>query len=264
MRSYHPEQLFPDGKIDPELRKLAPEGNRRMSANPVANGGNLCKKLKAPPFRDYKVEFKSPGTELQGSMGNFAEYLRDIMKLNPDNFRLFGPDETESNKLSKVYEVTGKAWNAEKFDEDSDGGNLEYGGRVMEMLSEHTLEGWLEGYLLSGRHGLINSYESFIHIIDSMVGQHCKWLEKCLEVEWRAQVASLNILLTSTVWRQDHNGYASAAMDTEFRFLIASTNNSPFLGSPIKILDFSMFCVTNPPRLSASTCHLMVTAFSPP
>jgi len=197
-------------------------------------------------------------------MGNFAEYLRDIMKLNPDNFRLFGPDETESNKLSKVYEVTGKAWNAEKFDEDSDGGNLEYGGRVMEMLSEHTLEGWLEGYLLSGRHGLINSYESFIHIIDSMVGQHCKWLEKCLEVEWRAQVASLNILLTSTVWRQDHNGYASAAMDTDFRFLKASTNNFHFLGSPIKILDFSMFCVTNPPRLSASTCHLMVTAFSPP
>lgn len=207
MRSYHPEQLFPNGVLDPELRKLAPEGTRRMSANPVTNGGNVCKNLKAPPFRDYAITFKAPGTELQPSMGNFAEYLRDIMKLNPDNFRLFGPDETQSNKLSAVYEVTGKAWNAEKFEEDADGGNLEYGGRVMEILSEHTIEGWLEGYLLTGRHGMLNSYESFIHIIDSMVGQHCKWLEKCIEVEWRTMVASLNILLTSTVWRQDHNGY---------------------------------------------------------
>lgn len=206
MRSYHPHELFPNGKIDPELRKLAPEGNRRMSANPVTNGGNLRRNLKMPAFRDYKMEFKSPATELQPSMSNFAGFLRDIMKQNADNFRLFGPDETESNKLSKVYEVTGKAWNAERFDEDQDGGNLVYGGRVMEMLSEHTIEGWLEGYLLTGRHGMLNSYESFIHIIDSMVGQHCKWLEKCLEVEWRSKIASLNILLTSTVWRQDHNG----------------------------------------------------------
>lgn len=177
-----------------------------MTANPVANGGNLRKPLRMPNFKDYALNIGQPGTQLMPSMSNFATFLRDIMKQNDDSFRLFGPDETQSNKLDKVYEVTGKVWNAEYLDEDKDGGNLSHNGRVMEILSEHTVEGWLEGYILSGRHGMLNSYEPFIHIIDSMVGQHCKWLEKCKEVDWRVSVSSLNILLTSTVWRQDHNG----------------------------------------------------------
>ena len=141
------------------------------------------------------------------SMGNFATFLRDVVKNNMDSFRVFGPDETESNKLAAVYEAGKKIWVNGCLKEDEDGGNLDANGRVMEMLSEHTVEGWLEGYTLSGRHGLLNSYEPFIHIIDSMVNQHAKWLEKCAEVSWRQAVSSLNILLTSTVWRQDHNGF---------------------------------------------------------
>jgi len=142
-----------------------------------------------------------------GSMTLFSKFLCEIVRLNQNCFRVFGPDETESNKLAAIYDAGKKVWMADYFEEDKDGGNLAFGGRVMEILSEHTCEGWLEGYVLSGRHGLLNSYEPFIHIIDSMVNQHCKWLEKCIEVEWRVQVASLNILLTSTVWRQDHNGF---------------------------------------------------------
>ncbi len=208
MKSYTPDKYFgKDGKLIPELRKVAPEGNRRMSANPVANGGSIKKPLLMPDFRDYKISVDTGGAKAAGSMANFAVFLRDIIQKNPHNFRLFGPDETESNKLGGVYEAGKKVWMGEYFDEDEDGGNLAFEGRVMEMLSEHTVEGWLEGYLLSGRHGMLNSYEPFIHIIDSMVNQHCKWIEKCLEVEWRAKVASLNILLTATVWRQDHNGF---------------------------------------------------------
>ncbi|KAH9869648.1 hypothetical protein IAQ61_006858 [Plenodomus lingam] len=208
MRSYEPEKHFDEsGKLIPELRELAPTGNRRMSANPVANGGTLRHKLHMPDFRDYKVDVPKGGVAKMGSMDNFAGFLRDIIKKNPEQFRLFGPDETESNKLGKVYEASKKVWLGEYFEEDEDGGNLAFEGRVMEILSEHTVEGWLEGYILSGRHGLLNSYEPFIHIIDSMVNQHCKWIEKCLEVEWRKKIASLNILLTSTVWRQDHNGF---------------------------------------------------------
>lgn len=207
MRSYEPEKLFKDGKLLPELKALAPEGNYRMSANPIANGGVIRKPLKMPNFQDYALEVKKGGVSMMPSMGNFAKFLRDITAQNMKNFRLFGPDETESNKLGAVYEVGKKVWNADYFEEDADGGNLAFEGRVMEILSEHTVEGWLEGYVLSGRHGLLNSYEPFIHIIDSMVGQHCKWLEKCAEVEWRVAVSSLNILLTSTVWRQDHNGF---------------------------------------------------------
>ena len=224
MRSYNPEKHFDsDGRIIAELRELAPQGSRRMSANPVSNGGLLCQPLRMPSFPDYKIDVKHPGNSDAGSMANMARFLRDIMVKNPKNFRVFGPDETESNKLGTIYEAGKKAWLGSYFEEDADGGNLALAGRVMEMLSEHTVEGWLEGYILSGGHGLLNSYEPFIHIIDSMVNQHCKWIEKCLDVEWRARVSSLNILLTSTVWRQDHNGFTH--QDPGFLDVIA--NKSP-------------------------------------
>jgi xylulose-5-phosphate/fructose-6-phosphate phosphoketolase len=240
MRGYEPEKHWDEnGKLKPELRALAPEGNRRMSANPVANGGLIRGKLHLPDFRDYSVEVTKGGVSKMGSMANFAGFLRDVIKDNPKSFRVFGPDETQSNKLDKIYEAGKKVWMGEFFEEDDDGGNLAYEGRVMEMLSEHTVEvreatlhnlcitndiqGWLEGYILSGRHGLLNSYEPFIHIIDSMVNQHCKWIEKCLEVEWRQKVASLNILLTATVWRQDHNGFTH--QDPGFLDVVA--NKSP-------------------------------------
>jgi xylulose-5-phosphate/fructose-6-phosphate phosphoketolase len=240
MRSYEPEKHFDEnGKLKPELRELAPKGNRRMSANPVANGGLIRRKLHLPDFREYRVEVTKGGVAKLGSMDNFAGFLRDVMKDNMKTFRVFGPDETQSNKLTKIYEAGKKVWMGEYFDEDEDGGNLAYDGRVMEILSEHTVEvreasyllcsktdifqGWLEGYILSGRHGLLNSYEPFIHIIDSMVNQHCKWIEKCLEVEWRQKIASLNILLTSTVWRQDHNGFTH--QDPGFLDVVA--NKSP-------------------------------------
>jgi xylulose-5-phosphate/fructose-6-phosphate phosphoketolase len=202
MRSYKPEELFKDGKLIPELKELAPKGAKRMSANPVSNGGLLQHKLRVPDFRDYAYDCRKAGVDEAGSMSIFAKFLRDIVAKNQDRFRVFGPDETQSNKLEAIYDAGKKVWMAEYFEEDDDGGHLGFAGRVMEMLSEHTIEGWLEGYVLSGRHGLLNSYEPFIHIIDSMVNQHCKWLEKCNEVEWRVPVGSLNILLTSTVWRQ--------------------------------------------------------------
>ncbi|EED19782.1 phosphoketolase, putative [Talaromyces stipitatus ATCC 10500] len=224
MRSYGPEKLFADnGKLIPELRELAPTGNSRISANPVGNGGLLRKPLDLPDFRKYGAEKVEPGISIVGNITGLAKFLRDVIAKNTTNFRLFGPDETESNKLAEVYKAGKKVWLGAYFDEDQDGGNLATEGRVMEMLSEHTIEGWLEGYVLSGRHGLLNSYEPFIHIIDSMVNQHCKWLEKCLEVEWRAKVASLNILLTATVWRQDHNGFTH--QDPGFLDVVA--NKSP-------------------------------------
>ncbi|KAI5206321.1 hypothetical protein AUEXF2481DRAFT_61507 [Aureobasidium subglaciale EXF-2481] len=223
MRSYEPEKHFKDGKLIEELRELAPSGNRRMSANPVTNGGLLRANLRIPDFKDFAQVVKKPAGEQAPSMNLFADFLTQIMKHNPNNFRLFGPDETQSNKLGAVYDVTQKVWMAEYFEEDKDGGNLATAGRVMEILSEHTVEGWLEGYLLTGRHGLLNSYEPFIHIIDSMVNQHAKWLEKCAEVTWRQEVASLNILLTSTVWRQDHNGFTH--QDPGFLDVVA--NKSP-------------------------------------
>lgn len=208
MRSYEPERLFPNGRILPELQELTPKGDRRMSANPLANGGGILRKpLRLPDFKKYALQVdKSAGT-MGASMVNMSTYLRDVVAANPNSFRLFGPDETESNKLGKVYEVGKKVWLGEYFEEDKNGGNLAMEGRVMEMLSEHTCEGWLEGYILTGRHGMLNSYEPFIPIVSSMVNQHCKWIEKCLEVEWRHKVASLNILLTAVVWRQDHNGF---------------------------------------------------------
>lgn len=224
MRSYKPEELFgEDGKLVPELKALAPVGNRRMSANPVTNGGQLRRNLRMPPFKDFALEVDKPGVTSGPSMNIFAKFLKEIVASNMKDFRVFGPDETESNKLAEIYEAGKKVWLGEYFDEDADGGNLVPNGRVMEMLSEHNVEGWLEGYLLSGRHGMLNSYEPFIHIIDSMVGQHCKWLEKCAEVEWRSKVASLNILLTSTVWRQDHNGFTH--QDPGFLDVVA--NKSP-------------------------------------
>lgn len=208
MKSYKPETLFPkNGVLAPELRELAPKGNRRMSANPVANGGLNWTPLKMPDFTKFALDVRKAGVSSAPSMNIFGDFLAEIVKRNMKTFRLFGPDETESNKLAAVYGVSKKVWMADFLKDDEDGGNLATEGRVMEILSEHTVEGWLEGYTLSGRHGLLNSYEPFIHIIDSMVNQHCKWLEKCAEVSWREKVASLNILLTSTVWRQDHNGF---------------------------------------------------------
>jgi xylulose-5-phosphate/fructose-6-phosphate phosphoketolase len=224
MRSYKPEEVFTkEGALIPELKELAPKGNSRMSANPVGNGGLLRKPLDMPDFRQYALEKINPGVSNLPSMGNMATFLRDVVAKNMKNFRVFGPDETESNKLSEIYKAGKKVWLGEYFEEDEDGGNLAFDGRVMEMLSEHTCEGWLEGYILSGRHGLLNSYEPFIHIIDSMVNQHCKWIEKCNEVEWRAKVSSLNILLTATVWRQDHNGFTH--QDPGFLDVVA--NKSP-------------------------------------
>ncbi|KAL2117499.1 hypothetical protein VTJ04DRAFT_7159 [Mycothermus thermophilus] len=224
MRSYEPDRLFPNGRFVPELRAaLCPTGNRRMSANPAANGGLLRKPLRLPDFREYALAVDRPGATWAPGMSNLGKFLRDVVAKNPTNFRLFGPDETESNKLATVYEAGKKVWLGEYFEEDSNGGNLSPEGRVMEMLSEHTCEGWLEGYLLTGRHGLLNSYEPFIHVIDSMVNQHCKWLEKCLEVEWRSKISSLNILLTAVVWRQDHNGFTH--QDPGFLDVVA--NKSP-------------------------------------
>jgi xylulose-5-phosphate/fructose-6-phosphate phosphoketolase len=224
MRSYKPEELFDEaGRLIPELKALAPKGQRRMSANPVANGGLLRKPLDMPDFRTSNVEVKKPGATVAGNVPTLGNFLREIMRLNMDRFRVFGPDETQSNRLEAIYEVSKKVWLGEYFPEDADGGELAPDGRVMEMLSEHTVEGWLEGYILSGRHGLLNSYEPFIHVIDSMFNQHAKWLEKCKELPWRANVSSLNLLITALVWRQDHNGFTH--QDPGFLDVVA--NKSP-------------------------------------
>jgi xylulose-5-phosphate/fructose-6-phosphate phosphoketolase len=209
MRGYEPEKLFGDnGRLIPELRELAPAGIRRMSANPVANGGLVRKALRLPDFRKYAVQITERATVMVENTHVLGVFLRDVMRNNMDGFRFFCPDETASNRLTAIYEATKKIWMEEMKPEDADGGELSRDGRVMEMLSEHTLEGWLEGYLLTGRHGFFASYEAFIHVIDSMFNQHAKWLEKCRMVPWRAPLSSLNILLTSTVWRQDHNGFS--------------------------------------------------------
>jgi xylulose-5-phosphate/fructose-6-phosphate phosphoketolase len=210
MRSYRPEELFDDqGRLRPELRALSPKGTRRMSANPHANGGVLRKELRMPDFRAYAVPVTSRGTSRYENTKPLGEFLRDVMKLNSQNFRVFGPDETASNRLQAIYEVSKKTWMADLLPEDADGGHLARDGRVMEMLSEHTLLGWLEGYLLTGRYGLFHTYEAFAHVIDSMFNQHAKWLDISKNhVKWRAPVASENILLSSTVWRQDHNGFS--------------------------------------------------------
>jgi len=208
MRSLEPEKLFDkQGKLKAEYKEIAPLGERRMSANPHANGGRLKRNLRMPDFRDYAVKFDKPCQIEAENTKPLGVFLRDIMKRNMQNFRVFGPDETTSNKLQAVYEVSKKFWIEQYFPEDADGGELAVDGRVVEMLSEHTIEGMLEGYLLTGRHGFLSSYESFIHIIDSMFNQYAKWLEICRHLSWREDIASLNILITSTVWRQDHNGF---------------------------------------------------------
>ncbi len=208
MRSYQPEELFDaSGKLIAELKALAPKGDRRMSANPIANGGSLRKALKMPDFRQYGINILKPGQIEVENTQPLGIFLRDVMRQNMDNFRVFGPDENTSNKLQAIYEVSKKFWIAEYLPEDADGGELAADGRVMEILSEHTLEGWLEGYLLTGRHGFFSTYESFVHVIDSMINQHCKWLEISKKIAWRSPIASLNLLITSTVWRQDHNGF---------------------------------------------------------
>jgi xylulose-5-phosphate/fructose-6-phosphate phosphoketolase len=210
LQSYKPQELFDEnGTLKPELMELAPTGNRRMSANPIANGGLLRKALKMPDFRNYAVEVDKPGASEAENTRPLGSFLRDIMANNMQSFRLFGPDETASNRLDAVYEVSDKTWMARILSDDADGTRISTEGRVMEMLSEHTLQGWLEGYLLTGRHGFFHTYEAFAHVVGSMFNQHAKWLDICKnEVPWRASVSSLNILLSSTVWRQDHNGFS--------------------------------------------------------
>lgn len=206
--SYHPEELFDEnGKLIPELKALAPTGDRRIGSNPHANGGKLLRDLRLPDFRDYALDVPAPGSVEAQDMVELGGFVRDIFKLNEDskNFRIFGPDETMSNRLMKVFEETNRDWNNEKLDSDE---FLATDGRVMDsMLSEHMCEGWLEGYLLTGRHGFFASYEAFIHVVDSMCAQHAKWLKVCNQLPWRQSIASLNLILTSNVWQQDHNGF---------------------------------------------------------
>jgi xylulose-5-phosphate/fructose-6-phosphate phosphoketolase len=224
LRSYRPEELFDEsGRLVPELRALAPEGRRRMGANPHANGGLLRKALSLPEFHAYAVETRQPGRIEVSPTQVLGQFLRDVARRNPNNFRVFSPDENASNRLAAIYEATKKTWLGEYLPEDADGGELSPDGRVMEMLSEHTLEGWLEGYVLTGRHGFFSTYEAFVHVIDSMFNQHAKWLDKCSELSWRADIASLNLLITSTVWRQDHNGFTH--QDPGFLDVVA--NKSP-------------------------------------
>lgn len=208
LRSYRPEELFDDtGRLQAGIAALAPSGDKRMSANPHANGGALRRPLRMPDFTAHAVPVECPGESTAAATRVMGAFLRDVMKANEAsrNFRVFGPDETASNRLQALFEVTGRAWNAETIPEDTD---LALDGRVMEILSEHLCQGWLEGYLLTGRHGLFSCYEAFIHIVDSMFNQHAKWLKTAKEVPWRRPIASLNYLLTSHVWQQDHNGFS--------------------------------------------------------
>ena len=208
LRSYGPDELFDDnGTLKPELRELAPEGTRRIGANPHSNGGALLRALRMPDFHDYAVECPKPGETMAEATKVLGEFLRDVMKLNLEsrNFRVFAPDELASNRLSALFDVTKRSWTERTIPEDD---NLALDGRVMEILSEHTCQGWLEGYLLTGRHGFFTTYEAFVHLVDSMFNQHAKWLKVIGHLEWRRPIASLNYLLTSHVWRQDHNGFS--------------------------------------------------------
>ncbi|HMJ65904.1 MAG TPA: phosphoketolase family protein, partial [Candidatus Binatia bacterium] len=208
MKSYKPEELFDaNGRLRRDLAEIAPKGQRRMSANPHANGGLLLRDLRLPDFRKYAVEVKKPGVTNAEATRAMGKFLRDVMKLNMEsrNFRLFSPDENNSNRWQDALDVTNRTWLAERFNYDD---HLAPDGRVMEMLSEHQCQGWLEGYLLTGRHGFFSCYEAFIHIIDSMFNQHAKWLKICNHISWRRPIASLNYLLSSHVWRQDHNGFS--------------------------------------------------------
>jgi xylulose-5-phosphate/fructose-6-phosphate phosphoketolase len=224
LRSYRPEELFdPAGKLIPQLLQLPPTGDRRISANLHANGGLLRKPLDLPRFQDYAVPVKTPAQDYVSPTATLATFLRDVMKRNMTSFRVFGPDETASNKLDGIYAASKKTWVSQIEPEDADGTEIAPDGRVMEMLSEHTLEGWFEGYVLTGRHGFFSTYESFVHVIDSMFNQHAKWLEKSKELGWRAPISSMNLLITSLVWRQDHNGFTHQ----DPGFLDVVTNKSP-------------------------------------
>ena len=258
LRSYRPEELFDEnGRLVPELRALAPRGPRRMSANPHANGGVLRRELKLPDFRAYAVEVTQPGKILRENTRPLGEYLRDVMRCNMQTFRVFGPDETASNRLQAIYEVSKKVWMADLLPEDEDGGELARDGRVMEILSEHTLMGWLEGYLLTGRHGLFHTYEAFAHVVDSMFNQHAKWLDICKNhVPWRASVASQNILLSSTVWRQDHNGFSH--QDPGFIDLV--TNKSPSVTRVYLPPDANTLLVTADHCLRSTNCINVIVA----
>jgi xylulose-5-phosphate/fructose-6-phosphate phosphoketolase len=206
LRSYRPEELFDEnGRLLPELQELAPKGEKRMGATPYANGGLLTRELRMPDFRRYAVDVPRPGTTEAEATKVLGQFLRDVMRLNPHNFRLFGPDETASNRLDAVFEASDRTWVAPTYDYDE---YLSPDGRVMEILSEHVCQGWLEGYLLTGRHGFFSCYEAFIHLVDSMFNQHAKWLKTSRHIPWRRPIPSLNYLLTSHVWRQDHNGFS--------------------------------------------------------
>jgi xylulose-5-phosphate/fructose-6-phosphate phosphoketolase len=208
LKSYKHEELFDrNGRLIEELRSLAPKGARRMGSNPHGNGGLLRRSLRLPDFRNYAIKLDKPGKVSAENTFPLGEFLRDILKQNPNNFRVLCPDELASNRLQAVYQASKKLWLADYLPEDADGGELSQDGRVIEMLSEHTLEGWLEGYLLTGRHGFFSTYEAFAHVIDSMFNMHAKWLAICNELPWRSPISSLNLLITSTVWRQDHNGF---------------------------------------------------------
>ncbi len=224
LRGYRPEELFDEnGGLMPELATLAPDGIRRMSANPHANGGLLRRDLRMPDFKSHAIKVPQPGQSSAMNTRPLGAMLRDVMRLNDENFRVFGPDENTSNKLDAIYEVSKKLWLADYLPEDENGGELSPDGRVLEMLSEHTLEGWLEGYVLTGRHGFFATYEAFVHVIDSMFNQHAKWLAICESLAWRAPISSINLLITSTVWRQDHNGFTH--QDPGFLDLVV--NKSP-------------------------------------
>ncbi len=258
LRSYKADTLFDDsGRLLPELRELAPQGARRMSANPHANGGLLRRALKLPNFREYAVEVAQAGKALRENTQPLGQFLRDTMRCNMNTFRVFGPDETASNRLQSIYEVSKKVWMADMLPEDDDGGELARDGRVMEMLSEHTLMGWLEGYLLSGRHGFFHTYEAFAHVVDSMFNQHAKWLDVCKNhVPWRASVASENILLSSTVWRQDHNGFSH--QDPGFIDLV--TNKSPSVTRVYLPPDANTLLVIADQCLRSSDCINVIVA----
>jgi xylulose-5-phosphate/fructose-6-phosphate phosphoketolase len=258
MRSYGPEEWFDTtGRLRKELRALAPTGTRRMSANPHANGGLLRHELKLPDFRDYAVKVDEPGAVRHQNTRPLGEYLRDVMRNNMTNFRVFGPDETASNRLQAIYEVSKKTWMAEIIPDDADGGELSRDGRVMEMLSEHTLMGWLEGYLLTGRHGFFGTYEAFAHVVDSMFNQHAKWLDIAKNhVRWRVPVAAQNILLSSTVWRQDHNGFSH--QDPGFIDIV--TNKSPSVTRVYLPPDANTLLVVTDQCLRSTDCVNVIVA----
>ncbi len=258
LRSYRPQELFDaTGRLRAELRALAPCGPRRMSANPHANGGLLRRELKLPDFRAHGVAVDAPGKVFHENTRPLGAYLREVMRANPTSFRLFGPDETASNRLDAVYEVSKKTWMAEMRPEDADGGELAPDGRVMEMLSKHTLIGWLEGYLLTGRHGFFHTYEAFAHVIDSMFNQHAKWLDTSKnQVPWRAPVSAQTILLSSTVWRQDHNGFSH--QDPGFIDLV--TNKSPSVTRVYLPPDANTLLVIADACLRATDCINVIVA----